>query len=117
MKVTAGPSPAGCAGLLASLPDRLGDLDRRATTDPARAVAWGDPAVTLVCGAPAPEPQAQSLQLGAADGTRVEFAVGDTGPGYTYTPLAVPVPVVVSIPDDYDSQLLIPLIPLLRPAG
>jgi hypothetical protein len=47
---------AACEELVAVLPDRVADLQRR-EVEPADAVAaaWGDPAIVLVCGVGAPE--------------------------------------------------------------
>ncbi len=45
-----------CRALLAKLPQRLRDRDRRPVSgDPEQNAAWGDPAVVLTCGVPQPE--------------------------------------------------------------
>jgi uncharacterized protein DUF3515 len=49
-----GGSPA-CSALVARLPDSVLDRDRR-SLDVAGAARWGDPAVVLRCGVPAPGP-------------------------------------------------------------
>jgi hypothetical protein len=53
--VPPGPAPAACTELLARLPLALADQPRRDVL-PADApgAAWGDPAITLVCGVDAP---------------------------------------------------------------
>lgn len=64
----------GCASVIVSLPEELGDaslpqpLDRRETTAQGTA-AYGDPsAVTLRCGMPEPAPSAsRCIQVGAVD--------------------------------------------------
>jgi hypothetical protein len=50
------PRPAEvCRTLSTRLPDRIGDLDRRpVTAAPDQNAAYGDPPVTLACGAPGP---------------------------------------------------------------
>jgi hypothetical protein len=48
---------AVCRALLAELPDRLGDLDRRpVTAGGEQNAAYGDPPVTVACGVPGPSP-------------------------------------------------------------
>jgi hypothetical protein len=63
---------ARCAALVAALPGTLGqgrELPRRATSgSTGRTAAWGDPAVTLVCGTPPADPTAEQVQLGPSSG-------------------------------------------------
>jgi hypothetical protein len=50
-----GKPPAACRELLARLPVALADQGRRDVTPPdAAGAAWGDPAITLVCGVDVP---------------------------------------------------------------
>jgi hypothetical protein len=50
---------AVCRALLSKLPDRFGDLPRRpVTAGPEQNAAYGEPAVTVACGATGPTPPA-----------------------------------------------------------
>ncbi len=100
-----------CGRLTAALPDTVGDgLGRRPVVgDPARSAAWGDPAVTLACGTAPADPSAEQVQLGPPEGGLVTFALDDIGPAMAYTTVGLPVPVTVTVPDAYDSTLLVPV--------
>jgi hypothetical protein len=51
-----GADARACRALLDELPDRVSDQDRReAETGAGYAAAWGDPAIVLRCGVPAPK--------------------------------------------------------------
>jgi hypothetical protein len=55
LDVPAGKVPAACTTLLARLPAAVADQGRRDVTPPgAPGAAWGDPAITLVCGVDKP---------------------------------------------------------------
>lgn len=115
----AGPQAAAvCGRLLPALPRQLRDgVAARAVTGGAgQAAAWGDPAVTLACGAAAvTDPQATLIQVGPSSGGVVTFAVTDVEGGTAFTTSGLPVPVTVTVPDAYDSTLLVPLTgPLLQ---
>lgn len=77
--------------------------------DPTRTAAWGDPPVTLVCGAAPADPLAQQLQLGPPGGGSVSFAIGHDGAATTFTTVGLRVPVRVTVPDAYDSTVLVPV--------
>ncbi len=62
-----GGDPA-CARLAADLPERVGSLQRRATTSRSPAVAaWGDPALVWLCGVPSPGPSPDCVQVSGVD--------------------------------------------------
>ena len=117
MAAPAGRPPAGCGELLAALPATVGPgLARRPVTDPTRTAAWGDPAVTLVCGASRPDPAADRVELGPPQGPTAAFAVDDVGAATTFTTTTTTgrrVRVAVTVPDSYDATLLVPLVPML----
>jgi len=108
----------GCTELLAALPDVLSDgLARRPVTgDATRTAAWGDPAVTLACGAPEADPTAERLRLGPTSDTLLSFAIDDVGAATAYTTVGLDVPVVVTVPDAHDATVLVPLVEPLRRA-
>jgi hypothetical protein len=111
---SAGPATTRfCDRVQAGLPDRLGDLERRAV-DTDRAAAWGVPPVVLRCGvAPLVRPP--------GDTARVEVNgvawYPDAGDGATtWTTLELPVPVEVFVPEEHEGQLIAGLSPALRAA-
>ena len=114
------PAPTGrstgCAQLVAALPDVLAEgLARRPVTgDATRTAAWGDPVVTLACGAPKADPTAERLELGPTDDLLQRFAIDDIGAATAYTTWKLDVPVVVTVPDEYDATVLVPLVEPLR---
>lgn len=68
-----GAGTAACAGLLAALPDPLGQLPRRTldhADDPSLAgvAGWGEPAVVLRCGVPTPTELTCSAAVQVVDG-------------------------------------------------
>jgi Protein of unknown function (DUF3515) len=108
---TDAPALAACARLLAALPDRLDDhVRRRQVADPGRTAAWGNPAVVLTCGVPAPETASDPVAIGPPEGSEfVTFTVRDTGAAQLWTTRDRPVAVQVLVPDAYDGQVLVPL--------
>ncbi len=46
---------AACARLVDALPEQVADQDRREVDTRGIGAAWGDPAIVLLCGVPAPE--------------------------------------------------------------
>jgi hypothetical protein len=96
-----------CRALFARLPDSLGDLRRRpVTAGPEQNAAYGDPAITLACGAPAEEtPQgAQTLEV---DG--VCWYPKEGPEAAVWTLQGREVPLVVTIPNRYTGQNLVDL--------
>ncbi len=106
-----------CSALLRAVPEELGDgLERRAVTgDPLRTAAWGEPAVTLECGVPRPTRDEPPVELGPNDdGPLVAFTTRDVGAATRFTTSASAVTVAVTVPDQYDSQVLVQLTGPLR---
>ena len=99
---------SSCAALLLALPDEIDpDVRRRPVTgDATRTAAWGDPAVTLECGVPAPDRLEEPAQVNG-----VVWSVRDIGAGYRWTTRDLAVYVAVDIPDAYDNgaELVNPL--------
>lgn len=124
----AAPAPGGsdvarCPALLAALPATLsssaGVLQRRAVTGPGAvlAVAWGEPAVVLECGVAPAALSAEVLRLGPDDDTLVTFEPDDVGAATAFTTGELRPDVRVTVPDRYDSTLLVDLAPVLRSGG
>ena len=105
-----------CTQLVARLPQRLqGAARRRTEPDPATTAAWGDPAITLVCGGPDGSGLAEPFVV---DGIR--WALYEGGGGRTWTTVGHRPGVQVMLPDAYQNQAeLIALLsaPLLTPAS
>ena len=105
-----------CAALVAALPQTLGPgLDRRPVTgDAARTAAWGDPPVTLVCGAPPagdPGVDGEPFDVGPPGGAIVRFLQDDVGAANVFTTRDRAVPVAITVPDSADAQAVVPLLP------
>ncbi len=108
---------SSCSALLRAVPEELGDgLKRREVTgDPLRTAAWGDPAVTLECGVPRPARAEPPVAIGPNDdGPLMTFTTRDVGPGTRFTTSDRAVTVAVTVPDLYDSQVLLTLASALR---
>ena len=108
---------SSCSALLRALPEEIGQgLRRREVAgDPLRTAAWGEPAVTLECGVPAPERPEPPVELGPNDdGPLVAFTTRDVGAGTRFTTSDRTVRVAVTVPDLYDSQVLVDLTGALR---
>ena len=125
VEVTAPPLARGdarrCAALVAALPATLGPgLDRRPVPGAAeQAAAWGDPAITLVCGAEpagAPGVDGEPFDVGPPGGGIVRFLVDDVGAANVFTTRDREVPVAVTVPDASDAQSLVPLLPAVQAA-
>jgi Protein of unknown function (DUF3515) len=115
--ITAPVVVQSCAALVRALPQEIGDgLERRDVTgDPTRTAAWGDPAVTLECGVPRPSRDEPPVQIGPNDqGPLVAFTTRDVGAGTRFTTSDRAVTVAVTVPDVYDSQVLVTLTGPLR---
>jgi Protein of unknown function (DUF3515) len=108
---------SSCKALLDTLPEELGDdLRRRPVTgDPTRTAAWGEPAVTLECGVPLPTRAEPPVEVGPNDdGPLVAFTTRDVGAATRFTTSDRTVPVAITVPDVYDSQVLVTLTGPLR---
>lgn len=112
---------AACQRLTAALPQTLGEgvLRRPVTGDPDRTAAWGDPAITLVCG---------SGPSGVSGIDGAQFAIGlpgsscvveepdpslcmsflqrDDGAANSFTTYERAINARVRVPDAYDSTVL-----------
>ncbi len=73
--------------------------------------------MTYACGSAPPDPNAEQVQLGPPSGGLVTFAVDDVGAATAFTTVGLPVPVTVTVPDAYDSQLLVPISRALLEVG
>lgn len=114
MPVTAPPAAgadvaAACKALVAALPREVdpGVARRPVTPDDGRTAAWGDPAVTLVCGVP-PGDAVHDEPL-VVDG--VAFTVHTGGGASTWTTYGRTVRAAVRIPSAYENgiELVYPL--------
>jgi hypothetical protein len=86
--------------VVAALPERLAGLERHRTEpESTSTAAWGDPAVTLVCGVPGGSRLDDSYEF---DG--VQWALHDVGAARAWTTLDRRVNVLVTVPDAYDGQ-------------
>jgi Protein of unknown function (DUF3515) len=103
-----------CRALLAKLPDHLGPLARRpVTAGPEQNAAYGDPAVTVACGASGPPPPA-GAQFFAING--VCWYAEDGPDARTWVLQGREVPVVVRVPPAYTAQDLVDLAKPIRDA-
>lgn len=110
----AGSAAATCSAVTADLPEQLAPGVARRATSPVSAwtAAWGEPAITLRCGAEPSSPRDERYGL---DGVR--WSVHDTGATRTWTTVDARVPVAVVVPDAYENQgeLVAALGPALGP--
>jgi hypothetical protein len=91
-----GPDLETCTGLMADLPERVLDQDRREARPGVFSAAWGDPVITLRCGVTKPPgltPASPCLEANGvgwfdeeAEGGRLYTTIGRR----TYVELAVP---------------------------
>jgi hypothetical protein len=105
---------AACAEMTAQLPTRL--LDQRAIdTDPESdlTAAWGDPAITLACGVPAPAGLDPTASLTTVDG--IDWYAEELTAGYRFTTVGLVAFVRVEVPDAYSPEVdpLVELAPAL----
>jgi hypothetical protein len=105
-----GSTRSACAQLLAALPAEIdpGVGRRPVTGDPERIAAYGDPAVVVRCGVPAPERITEAVQI-----NRVDWSVRDSGAGFEWTTVGRAATVSVELPDVYEergfAELIVPL--------
>lgn len=100
-----------CQALLADLPTKVGDLDRRGLDQDVPAAAWGDPPVVLRCGVATPEAFGPTSQC--APFADVDWFAETTADGYRFTTVYRRVNVEVDVPGVHDpaSDILIDLGP------
>lgn len=111
------PEPTGqdallCATLKADLPEKL--LGQGTTaTDPwsSLTTAWGDPAIVVRCGVPAPDALTETSQLLSVDG--VDWFPEELERGYVFTTYGLALNVEVTVPDTYapEAEALVELSP------
>ena len=102
------PSPdpadrATCDAVLAALPDQVLESTTRPTEPGALSRAWGDPAIVLRCGVPAPPgltPTSECVEVNGVGWFR-EPAEGGT----LFTTIGRAVPVEVGVPPDYAPEV------------
>jgi hypothetical protein len=93
-----------CAALLEALPERLdpGVESRPVEPDTGRTAAWGDPAVTLECGVPAPERDEPPFGVNG-----VVFTTRDVGSATRWTTYGRTVRAAFQVPDSYSGAEII----------
>jgi hypothetical protein len=88
-----------CRAFIAALPDEVRKLPRRPVSDGVEQnAAYGDPAITVSCGVPAPT-VAPTAQVFAVSGVCWYAQQGSTGTSWTTVDRTVPV--VVTVPKSY----------------
>ncbi len=102
------PSPgpaerATCETLLAALPEQVLESTRRPTEPGVLSRAWGDPAITLRCGGPAPPGLTATSECLEVDG--VGWFSEDAEGGRLFTTIGRAVFVEVGVPADYVPQV------------
>jgi hypothetical protein len=98
---------AVCRALFARLPEKLGALPRRpVTTGPQQNAAYGDPPVTVACGAPGPSAPAGTQYLGINGVCWYADVAADDA---VWSLAGREVPLVVTIPARYTGQNLVDL--------
>ncbi len=115
---------SACQALVQDLPQVVGDgLARRPVTgDAGRTAAWGDPAVTLRCGTgPSGSPGVDGAPFSLGEGCLtdpptagcLQLLQRDVGPGNAFTTYGRTVNVEITVPDDYDVQVVQSMLPAL----
>ncbi|MHB1614110.1 MAG: DUF3515 domain-containing protein [Actinomycetes bacterium] len=100
---TTAATSAACRSLHEHLPVRVDGLSARSTTPASRSVAaWGNPAVVLRCGVPAPAGLAADSELYAVDG--VSWFPQQQPGMYVFTTYGRVVNVEIQVPDRYAPQ-------------
>lgn len=101
-----------CPGLMALVPEQLDGQPRREVESPSPYVAaWGDPPVTVRCGAPEPVDLTQTSTLVTVDG--VAWFRQDGEAGVRWSAVGREIYVDTTVPADNESQESI-LVPLSR---
>jgi hypothetical protein len=98
-----GPSrgPAECAALVAALPETVDGQNRREVAPgDALAAAWGDPAIVLRCGAPAPQALGPSSRCAEVNG--VGWFAEQHDEGYRFSTIGRTTTVQMRVPYDYE---------------
>jgi uncharacterized protein DUF3515 len=105
---------AACAKVLAELPVQLGRLAPRVvhtTPDTPNVVAWGDPPVTLACGAAKPKalyPGSDEQVFNAGDLAGPYYVVSRAGNANVYTIIDRAPYVTITVPAKYQAAEILP---------
>lgn len=103
-----------CAVLVARLPERISDQERRAVQpDNGTSAAWGDPPVVLRCGVAEPAALRPDSPLTEVNG--VSWFAEERSKGYVFTSVGLEPRVEVTVPDAYapEGSVLVQLSPAL----
>ncbi len=99
-----------CPGLMALLPEELDAMARREVDSPSPYVAaWGDPPVTLRCGAPAPVDLTPTSTLVTVNGVDWFQQTGEFGVRWTAVGREIYVDVTVPADNEAQEAVLVPL--------
>jgi hypothetical protein len=107
---------ASCPALMSTLPLELaGEPSRRVDSDSPYAYAWGDPAITLICGVD--RPAGFVVGISAIQINGVQWYVDTSDPDATvWTTVDRPVYVEITLPADVDSAPVTALTPQIAAA-
>ncbi|MGQ0844529.1 MAG: DUF3515 family protein [Sporichthyaceae bacterium] len=109
LAVSAVPSPAPavaavCARLVAALPEKVDDLNRRSVSPPANVAAWGtDVVVVLRCGVGQPKALTQTSQLTSVN--EVDWFPEERPDALVFTTVGRGANVELTIPRAHDPQI------------
>ncbi|MDQ3627637.1 MAG: DUF3515 domain-containing protein [Actinomycetota bacterium] len=102
--VDLGPAAAAmCRDLLADLPQELAGQSRRDVAPAGSGVAWGDPAITLRCGATGAEGLGPASECQVVDG--VGWYPEQLPDGFRFTTVGRATPVEVVVPAAYAPEV------------
>lgn len=108
------PADPACAELVARLPERVSNQERRTVEpDNSTTAAWGDPPVVLRCGVI--EPAALRPDSSLTDINGVTWFAEERSKGYVFTSVGLEPRVEVTVPDAYapEGSVLVQLAPAL----
>ena len=108
------PGDPACAALVAKLPERLSNQERRTIEpDSGSAAAWGDPPVVLRCGVGEPARLQPDSPLTDING--ITWFAEERSKGYVFTSVGLQPRVEVTVPDAYapEGSVLVQLAPAL----
>lgn len=108
------PGDPACAALVAELPERLSNQERRAVEpDSGSAAAWGDPPVVLRCGVA--EPAALQPDSPLTDINGITWFAEERSKGFVFTSVGLQPRVEVTVPAAYapEGSVLVQLTPAL----
>lgn len=108
------PGDPACAALVAQLPERLSNQERRTVElDTGAAAAWGDPPVVLRCGVGEPAGLQPDSPLTEING--ITWFAEERSKGYVFTSVGLQPRIEVTVPDAYapEGSVLLQLAPAL----